>query len=238
MGAIRTLCRQLLHRTALRFGFRLSRVKPFERAIRRFGLRHDDFYFVQVGAYNGVTSDPFVPWLIEGVWTCVLIEPQRRYFDVLQNIYGDRENIQCHNVAIGTEDGTTQMYVVREDAEGLPHWASQLASFRYEVVASHADRIPNIKELIETQNVPCRTLGSLVQESQLPRIDLVAIDVEGYDFEVLKQIDQLPARPKFVYYEHGHLSDADYRESLKFLAERGYRTHSVNEGDTFGELAD
>lgn len=237
MGTLRHICRNLLHRTVLSLGFQLSRARPFERAIRRFELTHDDFYFVQVGAYNGVTSDPFVPFLIEGVWTCALIEPQQRYFDVLQNIYGDRNQIACRNVAIGPSDGTATMYSVREDAAGLPHWASQLASFQYDVIASHADRIPNIEDLIEAHDVPCVTLATVVQEAKFPRVDLLAIDVEGYDFEVLKQLDELPTRPRFIYYEHGHLSEADYEASLRFLSERGYRTHSVNEGDTFAEMA-
>ncbi|MEO2018608.1 MAG: FkbM family methyltransferase [Fuerstiella sp.] len=236
MKTFRQFIRRLLHRLTLFFGFRLARAEPFERAIRRFELQHDDFYFVQIGAYNGVTSDPFLRFIIEGVWTCVLVEPQRRYWSILQAIYSDRENIACSNTAISTENKTAQLYMVREDAEDLPHWASQLASFRYDTIASHEDRIPNIRDLIVTQDVECHTLATLIQEHQMSRIDLLAIDVEGYDFEVVKQIDSLDVRPTFVYYEHGHLSDADYRSSLAFLSERGYRTQTVNEGDTFAEL--
>jgi len=52
----------------------------------------------------------------------------------------------------------------------------------------------------------------------------------------VKQIDTLDAKPRFIYYEHAHLTDDQRRECLAFLSERGYRTHSVNEGDTFAEL--
>jgi FkbM family methyltransferase len=236
LKTFRQFIRRMLHRLPLFCGFRLARAEPFERAIRRFELQHDDFYFVQIGAYNGVTSDPFLRFIIEGLWTCVLVEPQRRHWSILQAIYGDRENITCSNTAVSTENKVAQLHMVREDAEGLPHWASQLASFRHDVIAGHEDRIPGIRELIVTQDVECRTLAALIQEHQLPRVDLLAIDVEGYDFEVVKQIDSLYHKPRFIYYEHLHLPAEQYRESLAFLAERGYQTHSVNEGDTFAEL--
>jgi FkbM family methyltransferase len=217
-------------------GFRLSRVKPFERSIRRWELDHDDFYFVQIGAHNGVTSDPFQKFIAEGVWSCLLVEPQPACFEILQSIYCDRPGVHPMHVAIGPDNTSLRLFHVRDDAVGVPYWANQLASTRREVVASHADRIPNIEELIVSVDVPCRTLASLVGEAQYPRIDLLATDTEGFDFEVIRQIDALPTRPQFIYYEHLHLSATEHRESLEFLKRRGYRTHAVNNGDTFAEL--
>ncbi len=118
----------------------------------------------------------------------------------------------------------------------LPYWASQLASLRYEVIASHEDRIPGLREWIVEVDVPSRRLSTLVREAAFPRVDLLAIDVEGYDFEVVKQIDQLEQLPRMIYYEHRHLSESDYQQSLAFLRDRGYRTASI-EGDTFAERA-
>jgi FkbM family methyltransferase len=232
---MRRFLRQWLHGTALRLGFCITRVKPFEAAIRRWELSHDDFYFVQIGAHNGVTSDPFTGFVSAGYWHCLLVEPQRRFVEILQTIYCDRPRIRVCNCAIGTRDEMVRMYRVRDDTQNIPYWATQLASLRYDVIASHEDRIPGLRSLIVEEMVPSRTLASLVAEQDYPRLDLLAIDVEGFDFEVVKQIDLLPQLPKFIYYEHGHLSELDYRESLAFLAKRSYRTHSVNNGDTFAE---
>ena len=68
--------------------------------------------------------------------------------------------------------------------------------------------------------------------------NLLAIDVEGYDVEVVKQIDSMNCKPRFIYYEHKHLSWEEHRASLEFLSQRGYRTHAVNEADTFAERKD
>ena len=117
MKTLRKLARQFLHRLTLQCGFRLTRAERFERSIRRFELQHDDFYFVQIGAYNGVTSDPFLRFILEGTWKCILVEPQQRYFSILQAIYCDRENVSCSNTAIGTEKKAAQLYMVKDDVE-------------------------------------------------------------------------------------------------------------------------
>lgn len=247
MPSVRSFLRKALHRTVHRFGFRLVRTPAFERSLRNWELDHQPFYFVQVGAHNGITSDPFHRFLIENLaWESILIEPQSPCIKTLQSIYADRENIRIEHAAIGFADRSQQadpdspntltLYKIRDDATGLPHWASQLASLRREVIASHVDRIPDIERWIQSEQVPCIGLAQVVQKHRFPRIDLLASDTEGFDFEVIKHIDQLENLPRFIYYEHLHLSDQVYQQSLGFLKDRGYRTYAINNGDTFAEL--
>ena len=247
MPSLRSTLRKTFHRCVHRFGFRLVRTLPFERALRNWELDHQPFYFVQVGAHNGITSDPFHRFLIENLaWESILIEPQSPCVNTLHAIYADRENIRIEHAAIGSgsskdafsspANNTLTLYKVSDAAVGLPHWANQLASARREVIASHKDRIPDIERWIETQEVPCMGLAQIVSKHGFPRVDLLATDTEGFDFEIVKQIDHLPSLPPFVYYEHKHLSPQEYSESLRFLHERNYRTHQVNNGDTFAQL--
>jgi len=246
MRKLRSFLRKALHRTVHRFGFRLVRAPAFERAIRNWELDHQPFYFVQVGAHNGITSDPFHRFLIENLaWESILIEPQSPCVDTLRSIYADRENIRIEHAAIGaaSQSGTSShpvkrtltLYRVSDSARGLPHWANQLASARREVIVSHKDRIPDIERWIEVQEVPCVELSEIVQKHGFPRVDLLASDTEGFDFEVVQQIDTLPSLPKFIYYEHLHLSSQEYSRSLQFLKDRGYRTWAINNGDTFAQ---
>lgn len=226
--------RETLQRVALRCGFNVTRLSPFERAIRRIELAQPEFLFLQVGAFNGVTSDPFVR-LISPDWKCILVEPQERHFAILELLYHGQDNVSCVNCAVSDEESTATLFTVREDVEGMPHWAPQLASFRKDVISSHRFLIPDLDEQLMETRVACRTLKSLLDQHQFPHLDLLAIDVEGYDFEVIRQIDTLDFPPKLIYYEHHHLGDADYAASLEFLAERGYRTQVVNKFDTFAQ---
>lgn len=247
MLSLRSILRKTLHRTVHRFGFRLARTPAFERSIRNWELDHQPFYFVQVGAHNGITSDPFHRFLIENIaWESILIEPQTPCVKTLKSIYADRENIRVEHAAIGSAAASKQdaqgglqtmtLFKVSEEAQGLPHWANQLASARREVIVSHKDRIPDIERWIETEEVRCIGLAQVIEKYQFPRVDLLASDTEGFDFEVVQQIDSLAKLPQFVYYEHLHLSSEVYQQSLRFLQERGYRTCAINNGDTFAEL--
>ena len=164
-----------MHGLVLSTGFRLCRVKPFERELRRWELKHDDFFCLQVGAHNGVTSDPFQRFIAEDLWTCILVEPQSAHFNVLRAIYCDREKIFCRQVAIGDPNQPMVLYRIRDDAQDVPYWASQLASMRYEVIASHESEIPNLRELIIAEQVECTTLANLVSEHRFPRLDLLAV---------------------------------------------------------------
>jgi len=234
MSPLRRWLRKLIHRPLLAVGFRLVRVPRYERIIRAKELEQDDFYFVQVGAHNGVTSDPFHRFVVEGWWwNVVLIEPQSQSCQVLREIYRDRENLKIDESAIGLENGTLSLFKIREDAAGVPYWATQLASTRRDVISSHSDRIERLEERIIEVKVPSRTLASIYQEFKFPRLDLLAIDVEGFDYEVVKQIDSLPQLPQMIYFEHRHLSDSDYQHALGFLRERGYRCEVAEQGDTF-----
>ena len=234
MRSLRSILRKLLHKTVHRTGFRLVRAPFFERAIRDWELEYQPFYFVQIGAHNGITSDPFHRFLIENLaWESLLIEPQKRCIDTLRYIYADRENIRIEHAAIGPEQQTLRLYKVSDSAEGLPHWANQLASVRREVILSHQDRIPDIERYIQAEDVRCLGLAQVLAKHRFPRVDLLATDTEGFDFEIVKQIDSLESPPQFIYYEHLHLSREEYTQSLRFLEDRGYRTHAVNNGDTF-----
>lgn len=234
MRSLRSKLRKALHKTVHRLGFRLVRTPDFERAIRNWELDHQPFYFVQVGAHNGITSDPFHRFLIENIaWESILIEPQSPCVQTLRSIYADRQNIRIEHAAIGPEQETLRLYKVSDTAAGLPHWANQLASARREVILSHKDRIPDIEQHLQTEDVRCLGLAHVVAKHRFPRVDLLASDTEGFDFEILKQIDSLPSLPEFIYYEHLHLSKQEYEQSLGFLKDRGYLSQAVNNGDTF-----
>jgi hypothetical protein len=63
-------------------------------------------------------------------------------------------------------------------------------------------------------------------------------DVEGADFEVIQQIDQLPSLPRFLFFEDRHLTSGEKIECLRFLQARRYRVVWEQSGDCFAEHFD
>jgi len=55
------------------------------------------------------------------------------------------------------------------------------------------------------------------------KIDLIMMDTEGYDYEIIKQIDFSRIRPKVIIYEHKHLSRSDRLTCEKLLKDLDYR---------------
>jgi len=56
--------------------------------------RPDDFFFIQVGAYDGVTGDPICGYIRRYGWRGILLEPQRDVFLLLQKNYRDQPQLR------------------------------------------------------------------------------------------------------------------------------------------------
>jgi hypothetical protein len=75
---------------------------------------------------------------------------------------------------------------------------------------------------MKAEKINCVLLTSLVEKYNYHNLDFLYIDVEGYDFEIIKSIDFSKLNPRLIYYEHRHLSSEDKENSKKFLSEKGY----------------
>ena len=63
-------------------------------------------------------------------------------------------------------------------------------------------------------------------------IDLLQIDVEGYDYEIIKMIDFERVKPLIIHFEHGHLPIEQFEECLEVLIKQGYAISVEDGGDT------
>ena len=70
--------------------------------------------------------------------------------------------------------------------------------------------------------VPARTLTSVLEEYKVNRIDLLSLDVEGYEIEVLKGLDFSRFRPLYVVFEDSGADDIG-----EYLRQYGYSPVAV-----------
>jgi hypothetical protein len=61
-----------------------------------------------------------------------------------------------------------------------------------------------------------------VTELGLTRIDLLQIDVEGFDAQVVRMALKLPVLPDCIHFEHLHLGNADRKPLFDSLHSSGY----------------
>ena len=151
----------------------------------------------------------------------VVVEPLGCYFSRLCENYGKFDRIIKEQVAIHNQDKEKKIYYVDPDRlEALPDWCKGIGSFD----AEHHKKSGVPTNAIISSTVKCMTLMELVRRYDFYDIDLLQVDVEGYDGEIIKMIDFDLIKPKIIKYEHAHLSQAEKAEISALLESRDYIT--------------
>lgn len=196
-----------------------------------------DVFCLQIGANDGKINDPVHPFIRDYGWKGLLVEPQYDVFhDGLCKTYEGFPNVILENVALGTQEGNLPFYRV---AVSKSRWATGLSGFNKTAIQKHIEggmiarlakeegaQIPDDPaKLMEEVSVPTTTFGKLMAKHDVKKIDILCIDTEGYDYEILKLIDFNTYKPDLVFFEHVHLSDADYSAAVEMLRRQGYRVY-------------
>lgn len=219
----------------------IGQPEPFiSRTIRSALTNQPDVFFVQVGSHDGITGDPLHNLIIENQnYQGILIEPVPHNFELLKQTYERAKNmserLKFENVAISQVSESKKFYCLSQDIEkdeelkaSLPLTYDQLSSFNAGHIKKLGDEIiPYILEI----TVPCLSLKDLFDKHQVKTLDLLHIDVEGFDYSVLSQLDFSKYQPKVILYEHAHLSTYERNEAIALLNRHGYEL-LVHGGDT------
>lgn len=198
-----------------------------EYFLDRIAQRGGNVRFLQIGAHDGKTDDVLHSYILQYHWRGVLVEPVARLFEQLKYNYQTAAGLEFENVAISDHDGVEMFY--RMDASAPP-WCSQLGSCRREVVLAHKYMLPGFERFLIEERVKCISFKTLVERHDLTDLDIILIDTEGYDLQILRQVDFARVRPELVIYEQQHLSRDDKRKAIDLLAASGYETLRVGSG--------
>jgi len=204
---------------------------------------------VQVGANDGYDRDPFVKFIKRDKWQGILIEPQRYVFETfLKKLYKNSDLITPYNYALDYNNGSRTMYKL---SFSNARWATGLTTFDREVLERAIDsglvgrnaeksgiELPKKRENFITEEV-IETIKpkDLLNKNNITKIDLLAIDTEGFDFEILKMFDIPSIKPRAIIYENMILSDKDKILAINYLENTGYQTKDI-EKDTVAMLVD
>jgi len=211
----------------------LTEVTPSDIVKRKFHGRSSVF-FVQLGSNDGLNGDPLHDLIQSNPeWRGIFVEPVRYAFDRLRSNYNDEKRFVFENIAIADSSGEADFFCVSEDAkrelEDLPDWYDQLGSFNREHLVKHLEG--RLEPFILMERVKCETLAGLLDRNHVTKIDLLHIDVEGFDYNILKQIDFLRHSPEVILFEHKHLTPENQRNARFLLAKYEYTLAQFG-GDT------
>jgi FkbM family methyltransferase len=198
------------------------------KLLRAFADAYPEAFFIEVGANDGEQSDHLRPFILSRAWRGIMIEPLPHVFERLTANYEGLDRVTLENAAIAAADGAMPFYhvapIAGEEGGSVPGWYDTIGSFSRETVLRHAVHIPDLDQRIVQTQVPCLTFESLCRKHGVERIDLVLVDAEGYDYEIVKQIDLATYRPRLLIYEHYLLAPGE-RSACRARVERaGYST--------------
>ncbi len=185
-----------------------------------------DVFFVQIGAFDGISGDPLHAHVTRYGWRGILVEPQPRYFEALQHTYAGYEELELVQAAIAEASGEAELYTLENpDAPDLPDWAPQIASFDLDSILRHRRAIPHLERRLRRETVRCITMDEVLEKarSRCDELDLVQIDVEGYDHRLIELMDLERFSPVMVRFEHKLLSPSKQDAAVRRLADHGYQ---------------
>jgi FkbM family methyltransferase len=177
-------------------------------------FEHPDVQLVQVGANDGVHTDPMHGWIVKFGWRSLLIEPMPEPFAALEELHRDHPNVTLANVAIADQNGTRTMW-------SHPSGRHAVSTFRPE-----RNILKQEAELVGVE-VECMTLSSLLDRHAIQRIDVLQVDTEGYDLDVLRLVDFERFHPSVIHLEFYLLPVTERLELFDLLEGQAYAWRAI-----------
>ena len=209
-----------------KLGYRIERFEQenfLDPLLYKLLAKSPEFFFVQIGANDGVFADPIRNFVTRNNVAGLVVEPLPDFFEKLVENYRAFPRVKPVNVALHRTAKTIQLHRVDPArAAQLGDWTRGIASIR----ESHhrINKVPD--EVMITETVPCVTLTELLSRHEVHKLDLLVIDTEGYDYEIIKMIEFDRFKPAIIRFEHGlpanTMSVSEFKECAGLLMDQGY----------------
>jgi FkbM family methyltransferase len=195
----------------------------------------ENLTLIQIGANDGLQSDPFREAIIKNKIKSYLLEPIPDFYNMLKNNYLSYEWVNCFNLAITTENGEQEITYVPK-INGLPEWTQGLGTFdsnknflgegkgghNLNTDFSNTDLYKKVKENIKKIMVKTNTLETFLTDQGIQKLDFYLSDTEGYDWVIFNQLDLNKYKPKVIYMETHTLGEYENNMIDEKLIKNGY----------------
>ncbi|MEQ8925918.1 MAG: FkbM family methyltransferase [Fulvivirga sp.] len=234
---MKELLRKIIYRSDFLFYlvnrvFRRPSYPSLDHFLLKYALSRREVRFVQIGANDGLNNDPIYKYVRMFRWHGKLIEPQPDVFKQLKRNYFDNRNLIFLNVAVGSSEHQIKIY---RFSFSQSRWLNGWATFDKEKLKEVFDnseylrnraakediQIPhNFDEAVEELNVPVLSFEEVLDSWKT--IDILVLDVEGYEFHLFQEIDFKKYSIELILFEHRHMDSETQRLVESLLMTNGY----------------
>lgn len=212
--------KKFIKRSLLKKGFRIQNVHYFDfldSLLNQLIERNDKIYFLQIGANDGKRFDPIYEFVIRNKKKVsgIALEPIEQYYNELVKTYKNFNQIQTVKKAIHNSEKSLTMYKVDKKFEDrVPELAKGIASFN----AEYHKKVKIPSAYMVKEQIDCISLEELVRDYKVDKtIDLLLVDAEGYDYEIISNLDFSLISPRIIHFEHGLKTGTMTKVQFEFL---------------------
>jgi len=164
---------------------------------------------IQIGAYDGIACEDsgFREMVLYKNYDVHLVEPVVEFYQALKTNYKDAvSNIQFHNYAIFSENGT------------LPFFMNHSDPLQCTFITENVMRQGHTGQNIFVQSL---TFDNFLKTNNITEIEGLFIDAEGSEDIIFQQLfEKTTIRPSIIRYEWPHLKDTV--GTIKYIESHGY----------------
>jgi FkbM family methyltransferase len=188
------------------------------------------FTFLQIGANDGISNDPYREFLIRPEARGVTAEPVPEFFAKMRRNYKRYPNVLPNNTAVGYPANTlpfyayTPQFLSSKGAWGIE--LAGLASFSRDKLVTCLAPGDSPASCIQEIMIPVRTVEDLMIQNGFDHFDCLFMDCEGHEENILTHMDYSKVKSRLIVFEHTHYGDR--AEAIE--------THLAQLGFTFTRL--
>lgn len=209
---------------------------PLADAIGGLSFWVEKPFFVQIGAKPDKAAELLYPHVMTRDLPGLVIDPLPEIMEAVRKRYQDRPQVKAIPVAVaaaGFEGPMLRFQPNVAHGQLLPPPVARITSFALERLLADdgpvgqlcQDRAARVMLHSLTEPVPVTrtSIGDLLDAQEVARIDILLIDVDGYEMAILREFDFPRWRPALVWVGH-QLMDSSHRSSaVDLLMENGYQ---------------
>ena len=193
------------------------------------------FGLVVLGAHIGIHIKDEISKIKDS--SILLVEPVPHNIRAINENLKEFKNIHLEPVAVASVRETKDFFFVKATSINKlkKHWASGIGSFNKNHLLNHRTKRFLIEE-DDIDKIPIKTVKfeDLIDKYSITEIDKILIDIEGYEYEILRDMDLKKVRINSILFEYKHFdgyqkTGEKLEEILKKFEENNYKTSKVDE---------
>ncbi len=183
-------------------------------------------FLIQIGANDGKRFDILSKFIKKYTPKAIFLEPLPSNFNDLKKNYHEQKNLIFENLAVSVNDEITKLFKVKSSKLSLyDDHVIGITSFDINHLLKHRIK----KSHIIAEKVKSISIEKLFEKHKVNNLDLLYIDIEGYDGNVVIDfLSKSNIRPLIIF-EYIHIKNEIFKKTLNLLNEKKYFYFKIEE---------